>query len=341
MVHPWRVAVAGVGNVGKALLALVAERGEELSRLGLGLRVVGLATRRHGPRWAENGWEAGALAAAFPDDTSSRSTSLEAWLDDCHPQILVDLLPQSDDGEPSRTLIAQALLRGIHVVTANKAPLALAGAELTELARVHDRSLLHTATVLDAVPLRAMLQAMPLARFHGLRAVVNSTSGVVLDALTSGRTLQEGVAEAQRMGIAEADPQRDLDGRDAAMKLVLLTRLVLGEWVPLGEVARQGVADLTAEQRRHGARVRLVAEAWLRDGRVVASVAPREVGPEDPLGFLRGPGEAVELVGDAPGRLLTGMPAPTVRDTAAGVLHDVVEVAARGIPGVSAPRPRV
>ena len=219
--------------------------------------------------------------------------------------------------EPATSAIRAALEQGSHVVTANKAVVARDGARLEALARSRGVQLRYSAAVGGGVPV--LRRIGELADVTRVDAVLNGTTNFVLDRLAEGVSWEAAVAQAQRAGFAEADPALDLDGTDAAQKIVIVARAAWGRLPDL--VEREGITAST--------RGRLVASAWRSGGRVVARVRPRQLPPSHPLAQARNeenvviirhgrhPGSRMVLWGKGAGRL------PTAR----AVLADILAVA--------------
>ena len=174
-----------------------------------------------------------------------------------------DLLVELIGGlEPAREYLLRAMRAGKDVVTANKQLLSQHGEELFETARAHDVRLRFEAAVAGAVPvvrvLEESLSATPIERIHG---IVNGTTNFILTAMTRGSTYEEALAEAQRVGYAEADPSDDVSGRDAAAKMAILARLAFGSPVHLDDVRYEGIEHLHGRRPRVRARAGPGAEA--------------------------------------------------------------------------------
>src|SRR4029077_10758413 len=153
-----------------------------------------------------------------------------------------------------------------HVVTANKAVIAAHGEELHSLARANDVTLRYNAAVGGALPaLETIARAKSIGPIHSISGVLNGTTNFVLDQLVKGSDFQDAIGAAQRMGYAEADPTLDLDGTDAAQKLIILARAAFDICLPLDAVDREGVEHLNLESLRtargEGREIRLVASA--------------------------------------------------------------------------------
>jgi homoserine dehydrogenase len=265
-----RVAVFGHGVVGGGVVAHLRERQDLFELVGVGVR----APRRERP--------------GLP---LGLATTGEGLVD--RP---ADVLVEVGGGADAADAVGAALARGRHVVTANKALLAERGQALARLARRRGVRLLASAAVGGALPALETVARLAASgrRIVGLRAVLNGTSGVVLDGLARGEALAEVVAEARRRGFAEADSSLDLDGTDAAQKLALLLRAAgcaVPSWRAFG---RRGVADAAAMVARLGGTWRLVAAATLLGDRLAAaSLEPRRLPPGDFL--ASGPAAAATL----------------------------------------------
>jgi homoserine dehydrogenase len=191
--------------------------------------------------------------------------------------------------EPARTLISEALRLGRSVVTANKALLAT---DLTKLASNH-ATLRYSAAVGAVVPaLETISRARRFSTLQSISGVLNGTTNFILDELANGSDLSEAIAAAQQNGYAERDPKLDLDGTDAAQKLVLLARAAFDVDLPLRSIEKQGIESLNPKKIReandNGRVTRLVAECRRTSAGFVASVSPIELPLDHPLARVSG-----------------------------------------------------
>jgi homoserine dehydrogenase len=329
-----RIALLGAGSVGAQVAALLLEHGDELSeRVGAGLELVGVAVRDlDAPRSAD-----------IPQHlltTDARSLILGA-------DIVVELMGGL---EPAREYLELALNSGADVVTANKALLATHGPELFEIAEQVGAQLYYEAAVGGAIPIiRPLRDSLAGDRVRRILGIVNGTTNYILDRMDQGGdALEEVLADAQRLGYAEADPTADVEGYDAAQKAAILASLAFHTTVPLEAVHREGILGVTADDvaaaRRAGFVVKLLAVCE----RVVdpdtgvegvsARVHPALVPLDHPLAAVHGANNAVFLEAEAAGSLMFyGAGAGGVQ-TASAVLGDVVSAARRhviGGPGVA------
>ena len=329
-----RIALLGAGSVGAQVASLLLEHGDELSeRVGAGLELVGVAVRDlDAPRSAD--------IPAHLLTTDARSLILGA-------DIVVELMGGL---EPAREYLVLALNSGADVITANKALLATHGPELFEIAEQVGAQLYYEAAVGGAIPIiRPLRDSLAGDRVQRILGIVNGTTNYILDRMdTGGDDFDEVLADAQRLGYAEADPTADVEGYDAAQKAAILASLAFHTAVPLEAVYREGIRAITAEQvaaaRRAGFVVKLLAvcervvdpESGVEG--VSARVHPALVPLDHPLAAVHGANNAVFLEAEAAGSLMFyGAGAGGVQ-TASAVLGDVVSAARRhviGGPGVA------
>jgi homoserine dehydrogenase len=173
--------------------------------------------------------------------------------------------------------------------------------------------------------------ALPLARITGLRGVLSSTTNHILSAAARGTPFAESLAEAQRLGIAEADPSNDLEGWDAAAKAAILANALMDADLRPDDVRRVTIDERAAEAARdaamEGDRVRPIVEV-IRDGAgVVASAGPVRIGPDDPLYAVDGFSLGLVLDTDLAGRIAVQLHGPHLDQTAYAVLTDLLDVA--------------
>ena len=329
-----RLAVIGLGNVGRALVDLLRERVEQVrADYGLDLRITGVATRSLGLVADPDGLDLEALAAgAVPEGAAYDVDGIGAWLEGCEADVLVELSAVDlQTGEPASGFLREALARGIHGVTANKGPVVHAYRELTALADAQGVRFRFESATADCLPIYSLYrESFPLERPTRMRGRLNGTTSVVLEAVEAGSTVAEGIADAQRRGVAEADPSLDIDGFDAAVKVIAIANVLMDADLRLADVEVTGIRDLDPDEVRAaaaaGTPIRLVAEAESRDGVVTGRVAPVRLQPGDPFASLDSMALAIHLEGDLmPGLTVIGHDL-TPRQTAYGVLADVISV---------------
>ncbi len=193
------------------------------------------------------------------------STDIAAAVADPNVHVVVELIGGTG---LAKKVVLDALAAGKHVVTANKALLADAGAEVFEAARRAERTVCFEAAVAGGVPvIRALGESLAANQVTAIQAILNGTSNFILTSMAEGgKTYAAALAEAQRLGYAEADPTLDVDGSDAAHKLAILAQIAFGVAAKPHEIARQGIDTIDAMDMRFanelGYTIKLLAEAW-------------------------------------------------------------------------------
>jgi homoserine dehydrogenase len=224
-------------------------------------------------------------------------------------------------GEPATSYIRQALHSGRHVVTTNKGPIALHYPELQRLAEQNSAQIGFEGTVMSGTPAIFLgMKWLKAAEIHRVQGIFNGTTNFILTKMEQGNDYASALAEAQRLGYAEADPSGDVEGYDAAGKIVILANVLMGKSITMQEVNRQGITHLTLadieQARREGKRWKLIGSLEVSEGTIKASVRPLALPLSNPLAQVMGATNAINyttrylgdvtLVGAGAGRLETG-----------------------------------
>jgi homoserine dehydrogenase len=289
-------------------------------------RIVAIHTLRHGSVFDQRG-------LPVEPEFGPRCGSLDEFLDRARPNIAVELTTLNPaTGEPAISHIRAAFERGMHVITANKGPIAHAYSTLMEEARRAGVEFRFESTVMDGAPVFNLVRNnLPGCRIRGFTGVVNSTTNVVIEALRKGRTLAEGIEDAQKIGVAEADASYDIDGWDAAAKAAALANVLLNARVTPLDVDRRGIGRLTpeklAELKGQGKTVRLVARARVVADSVKLRVRAEVLDETDILASVHGTSNLLLFDTDLMGTVGTVEIGPGVEQTAYGVFSDLVDIA--------------
>jgi homoserine dehydrogenase len=335
-----RIALVGFGHVGRRFAeGLRGPYARVLREAGVRARVTGIATARHGCALDPRGLDlARALRLVRGDrslDALHRGRALRGapqLIDRVSADVLVETTPLDRRcGEPAISHVRWSLSRGLHVVTANKGPVAFAVGSLRALARRRRRLFLHEGAVLDGTPVFNLVErCLPGCRVLGFRGTLNSTTNLVLSRMEEGLTASAALKEAQGLGIAETDARNDLDGWDAAVKGCALANALMGASVRPPRVRRRGIGGVTPLEVRRalraGTRLRLVTRGGRRGGRVGVSVRPETVPFGDPLSGS-GPDAALVLTTDLMGEIGVLERGATVDQTAYALLGDLLRIA--------------
>jgi homoserine dehydrogenase len=322
----YAVAFLGFGNVAKALVRLLESRHDAIaSRFGITCQPTGVASRSLG-WWAHHD----GLVVTAPR-AGTRCYDVADWLLTARPDIVFETIAlDAHTGQPALEYIAQALRAGSHVVSANKGPLVHGYHELTALAESYGRLYRFESAVMDGAPVFSLVRrSLPLAGIRSVSGIFTSTATVVLEAVERGGSIEDGIREAQHLGIAEADPSYDVDGWDSALKLCALSTVILGRPLRPGSVDRDGLRTLDAAAvraaRHEGRPYRLVGRVAVAGESVVATVAPEQVPAGGPLAVT---GSTLVTHLDAevfPGGLTITSAAPDLTTTAYGLFADFLE----------------
>ncbi|HET6324105.1 MAG TPA: homoserine dehydrogenase [Planctomycetaceae bacterium] len=314
-----RVALLGLGNVGTGVASLLLDHPDRIARRAgrpVELRRVIVRDLRK------------ARAVKLPSEIIS--DDYRRVVQDPEVDVAIELI-----GGVSPTFeVFQALLEsGKDVVTANKALLCERGDALFARARALGRTIAFEGAVAGGIPIVACInQSMTANQITGIEAILNGTSNFILtEMLARNRPYPEILAEAQRLGYAEADPTMDVDGTDAAQKLDLLVQLAFGTKVPLSAFTRQGIDLLEPADLQYAAElgytVKLLAVAKLIDGHLEMHVQPTLVHRDQPLAQCGGAFNMIALDGDAVGKTVYSGAGAGQMATASAVVADLIDVA--------------
>jgi homoserine dehydrogenase len=302
MSDPVRIGLLGRGTVGGAFVKLLAERGTAVeATTGRRPEIAGVLTRSDG--------DFGAIL--------ERS------------DLVVELMGGTD---PARDYVSDALRAGRPVVTANKQLLAQYGDELFGIAREAGVQLRFEAAVAGVIPIvRTIQESFGVTEISKVFGIVNGTTNFILSEMaTTGAAYADTLARAQELGFAEADPDDDVNGADAAAKMAILARLAFHTPVTLSEVAYEGIEtiqpDDLAYAKELGLSLKLLGVAERRDGGISVRVFPCFLYSGHPLSPVEGPFNAVMVEAPAITEVTMSGPGAGGVQTASAVLGDVVSI---------------
>jgi homoserine dehydrogenase len=306
----FRIGLLGYGTVGSAFAELLPQHADRIERTtGLRPELTGVLTRSRG---------------SF-EDLLERS------------DLIVELIGGLD---PARDYVLGAIRAGRHVVTANKQLLSHHGEELWEAARVEGVQLRFEGAVAGVVPvIRVLQESLAGATIDRVHGIVNGTTNFILTEMArTGMTFEEALAEAQRLGYAEADPSEDVDGRDAAAKMAILARLAFDTPVHIDQVRYEGIEQIKPDDleyaRELGLGLKLIGTAERIGEGLSVRVHPAFLYPGHPLASVSGPFNAVTVESEAITEVTMSGPGAGGPQTASAVLGDVISAM---IPPASTP----
>jgi homoserine dehydrogenase len=316
--NPIRVGLLGLGTVGRGTFEILRRNQEEIKRrAGRGIEIVGAAVRdvAKARRVVGDGIEVTDKA-----DQLVRSSAID---------IVVELIGGC---EPARSLVLEAIRNHKHVVTANKALLAVHGNEIFAAAHHVGVMVAFEGAVAGGIPIiKALREGLTANRIEWIAGIINGTSNFILSQMrTTGASFETVLAQAQALGYAEADPRFDIDGVDAAHKLTILCSIAFGVPIRFEAAYMEGIGKLAAADIRYaeqlGYRIKLLGITKRNAHGVELRVHPTLVPMQRLLASVEGAMNAVLVKGDAVGTTLYYGPGAGAEPTASAVVADLVDV---------------
>ena len=324
------LALIGFGNVGQGLAEILSKKAALLrEKFDADIRIVAISDLYKGSIANPNGLDPKALLDHFKDKgdlkdfpAPDRGWDAHATIENSGANVLVELsFTDLKTGEPALSHMIQALESGMNVSTTNKGPAALHFPTLLELSQAHGGEIGVEGTVMSGTPALAlgmnMLSAAGVTRIQG---ILNGTTNYILGEMENGADYTQALKDAQAKGYAEADPAGDVDGHDAAAKVVILANLVMGRSMTMEDVSCTGISGLTRDHvlaaQAENQRWKLIGTVENVDGRIQGSVRPVKLESSHPLYSIGGATNAITystdllgnitLIGPGAGRIETG-----------------------------------
>lgn len=333
-----QLVLIGFGVVGQGLVEILRDKHNDLqTRYGFAPTIVGVATRSRGSLLRLDGLDVDALLTAiqsgsldaYPDaDGLERGLSPQDILTASGADVMVESsYTNLETAQPALDYCRAALNAGMHVVMANKGPVALAYDELAALAKERGKRLLFEASVMAGTPsLRLALSALAGCEIREARGILNGTTNYILTQMEGGMSYADALAQAQSLGYAEADPSGDVDGWDAAGKALIVARSVFGAPLTMSDLDVSGISAITAGDveaaRAAGERWKLIAHVTPTGGSVQAQRIP----VSHPLAGVSGPTNAITYTTDLLGDITLVGPGAGRKQTGFGLLSDLVDI---------------
>ncbi len=320
MVEVLKVGVAGLGTVGASVVQLLDKHADQIAaKSGRGLEVTAVCAR---DKTKDRGLDVSGCAWFTDPVQLAESGDID---------ILVELI--GGDSGPAEECVRAALQRGIHVVTANKALLARHGVDLASIAEKNGVCLNYEAAVAGGIPivktLRESMAGNDISRVYG---ILNGTCNYILTRMeTDGIGFEECLADAQRLGYAEADPTFDIEGNDTAHKLAILTSLAFGTKIADENIYMEGITSITTADIQAadelGFRLKLLGVAQRTETGIEQRVHPTMVPKSSAIARIDGVLNAVAVDGDYVGEIVLVGPGAGGNATASSVVADISDIA--------------
>ena len=326
-----RMGILGLGVVGSGVVKVLAEHKHKIStQTGMDVSIVKALARPNDERKQ--------LASQYGIELT---TELEAILSDDSIDIVIELFGKI---HPAKEYITAALKSGKHVVTANKDLIAQHGLELVTIAKENQVSLFYEASVAGGIPiLRTLATNYLMDEITNVRGIVNGTTNYMLTKmLEEETTYDEALAQAQALGFAESDPSNDVDGIDAAYKMIILTQFAYGMDIALEQIEIQGIRGLAIEDVKQaqalGYEIKLIGESVKTGDSIHVSVGPALVAKNHPLESIKYEYNGIFINSTGIGQSMFYGPGAGSLPTATSVVSDITAIARNIAAGISAPQ---
>ncbi|MYL53634.1 homoserine dehydrogenase [Pontibacillus yanchengensis] len=311
-----KIAILGLGTVGQGVYETLLSHDQYISeKLGTDTELVGVLVN---------------------DSLKQRNLPNHIPITTNYHDILskdVDVIIEATVGDhPAFEYLSQAIQKGIHVITANKAMFARYGKQLIEKATENQVHIGYEATTASGTPiLRTLKQLLQVNQIEKMEAILNGTSNYILTEMTMNHTtFEEALVQAQEKGFAEANPSNDVDGNDAFYKSMILSQLVYDLQPNWEDVYREGIGEISNEQIQHaaqrGQKIKHIATVEMRNGEVAASIQPMQIDDEHPLYSVDGVNNGITVHTDLLGTFTLTGPGAGKLPTASAIIEDLVYV---------------
>jgi homoserine dehydrogenase len=317
-IEPIKIGLLGLGTVGSGAFHVLRRNQHEIvRRAGRGIEIAAVGVRD------------AAKARAIVGDAVPIATDLAQVVRRSEIDIVVELI---GGDEPARTLVLEAIGRGKHVVTANKALLARHGNEIFEAASAKGVMVAFEGAVAGGIPIiKALREGLSANRIEWIAGIINGTSNFILSEMRAkGQPFEAVLAQAQRLGYAEADPSFDIDGIDAAHKLTLLSSIAFGVPINFAAAYTEGIGTLAGDDIKYaeqlGYRIKLLGITKRTAAGIELRVHPTLIPKERLLASVEGAMNAVLVKGDAVGVTMYYGKGAGAEPTASAVIADLVDV---------------
>lgn len=336
----YKLALIGFGNVGRGFAQILRDRGDKIAGdFGVGAILVAVSDIRLGCLYNPDGISPAALLDAV-EKTGSLECVLapkKGWdalrtIRETNADVIVEVAwTDLKTGEPAIGHIRAALEAGKHAITTNKGPAALAYRELAALAAEKGVVFGVEGTVMSGTPsLRLATELLAAAGIRKVQGILNGTTNFILTQMHAGSDYQSALKEAQTLGYAEADPAGDVEGIDAAGKLIILAHVLMKESISLKDVELEGITRLTPEDiqqaQKAGECWKLIASLERKDFGLAASVAPRRIPLSHPLASVGGATNAITYTTDLLGDVTLIGPGAGQLETGYAILSDLLAI---------------
>jgi|LGOV01.1.fsa_nt_gb homoserine dehydrogenase len=332
------LCLVGFGNAGIAFCRMLIEKSHEVELMtGYEIRVVAIATRSKGCHIDNKGLDLTKVISDVEkngkfDEKNPKVMNLDtlSLIKESKADVMIELSALSiEDGQPAIGYIETAFSQNMHVITANKGPIAWAYKRLMKEANEQNLQFLYETTVMDGTPIFNLVKyTLPGCRVESFKGILNSTTNFVIEEMEKGNSYDEAIKEAQRRGFAEANPELDIEGWDAAAKTTALANVLMdADLTPL-DIQREGIENIEMEDiekaLKDNKKIKLLCEGYRENGKVYGRVKPTLVDKSDLFATVDATSSVLSITTDLMGEVVILERNPEIQQTAYGIYSDLL-----------------
>jgi homoserine dehydrogenase len=332
------ICMIGFGNAGKEFCRMLMEKKEEIKNTyNFNVVVTAISTRSKGALFDPSGvdlnralQEVETEGRFFQNNPQRIDGSALEIMQKSEADVLIELSTLSiEDGQPAISHIEEAFRNNMHVITANKGPIAWDYKRLKKMADEKGLALLHETTVMDGTPIFNLVEkTLPGCKILGFKGILNTTTNFIMEEMEAGSDYEAALKEAQRRGFAEADPSMDIDGWDAAAKTAALINVLMdGNATPM-TIDRTGISGVTLKDiddaKRKGGKIKLLCEGFRDEDDIKGRVYPSFVDNKDIFSNIDSTTSVLSISTDLMGEICIVERYPEIQQTAYGVYSDLL-----------------
>ncbi|MEI8215857.1 MAG: hypothetical protein WCF96_02050 [Eubacteriales bacterium] len=322
-----KLFIMGFGNAAKAFCILLENKNEEIKKMtGYDVKVVSIFGNTKGAINEPDGIN---LKTFNNDPHFDLNIDPITFINSTNANVFVELSPLSIfDGQPAISYIETAFKKGMHVITANKGPIACDYKRLKQMSKDCNVKFLYEAIVMDGTPVFNLIKySLPGCKVISFRGILNSTTNFILAQMEDGIPYKDAVLEAQRRGFAETDPSLDVFGWDSVGKTAAIANVLMDGNLHPKDISRTGIDEISSREieyaRHNNKRIKLICEAYYENGKLVGKVAPVMVDKSDIYSMISETSSIISFKTDLMGEISILENAPEIQQTAYGIYSDL------------------
>lgn len=332
----FNLCLIGFGNASRAFFKILLDHHESVKKMtGYDVKVTAIAGRSKGSMINKEGIDLEkAMACIEKSNMIHENETIDldtlSLIEQSGADVLIEMSSLSiNDGQPAIRHIEKAFELGMHVITANKGPIAWKYKALKKIADDKNLQFLYETTVMDGTPVFNLVKYnLPGCTVKSFKGILNSTTNFVIEEMEKGNDYESAIKQAQLEGFAEADPSMDIDGWDAAAKTTALANVLMGgDLTPL-DIDRTGIGHITATDvnnaLKEDKKIKLICEGYFDNGQVIGKVYPQLVDRSDLFATIDATSSLVSITTDLMGVVIIIEKNPEIQQTGYGIYSDLL-----------------